>query len=270
MALLIYLKAMSVFFHGVDYYFIGLYGHQREIWAYFYYVMHLAKGALLFGVVILIGTGWTLFKNFLTDRDKKIFMFVIPLQVLDNIALIIVQESEEGASYFSFWSRVFIFVDLVCCAAIILPVVWSIRHLQEASATDGKAAFNLEKLKLFRHFYIIVICYIYLTRILKYLVSFTVPFQYGYIVILVEEFGTWVFFVLTGYMFKPANNNPYLKLSQSDDELEMDEVITESGVTEGVVRIKKPQNRRTKRVDAAEPAEAEPLQSIHETSLEHD
>lgn len=33
----------------------------------------------------------------------------------------------------------------------------SIRHLQEASNTDGKAAINLQKLKLFRHFYIMVI-----------------------------------------------------------------------------------------------------------------
>ena len=33
----------------------------------------------------------------------------------------------------------------------------SIRHLQDASQTDGKAAISLAKLKIFRHFYILVL-----------------------------------------------------------------------------------------------------------------
>ena len=36
--------------------------------------------------------------------------------------------------------------------------------MKDASSTDGKAAVSLEKLKLFRHFYIMVVCYVYFTR----------------------------------------------------------------------------------------------------------
>ncbi len=49
--------------------------------------------------------------------------------------------------------------------------------MQEASSTDGKAAVSLEKLKLFRQFYVMVVCYIYFTRIIVYLLRITVPFQ---------------------------------------------------------------------------------------------
>ncbi len=50
------------------------------------------------------------------------------------------------------------------------------RHLQDSSQTDGKASISLEKLKLFRHFYIMVVCYIYFTRIIVYLLKMTVRF----------------------------------------------------------------------------------------------
>jgi hypothetical protein len=48
------------------------------------------KGALLFITLVLIGTGWAFIKNFLTNKEKKIFLVVIPLQVrqLDCLKLI--------------------------------------------------------------------------------------------------------------------------------------------------------------------------------------
>ena len=56
-------------------------------------------------------------------------------------------------------------VDIICCCAILFPIVWSIKYLREASQTDGKAARSLHKLTLFRQFYVMVVSYIYFTRI---------------------------------------------------------------------------------------------------------
>ena len=36
---------------------------------------------MLFTVIVLVGTGWSLMKPFLSDRDKKILFVVLPLQV---------------------------------------------------------------------------------------------------------------------------------------------------------------------------------------------
>ena len=44
--------------------------------------------------------------------------------------------------------------------------------------TDGKAARNLLKLQLFRQFYVLVVAYIYITRIVVYLLRSTMPYRY--------------------------------------------------------------------------------------------
>ncbi|XP_069783419.1 protein GPR107 isoform X2 [Narcine bancroftii] len=244
MAALAFTKSTSILFHAINYYFISVEGSAIEGWAVMYYITHLLKGALLFITLALIGTGWAFVKYILSDKDKKIFMIVIPLQVLANTAYIIIESTEESTTDYALWKEILFLVDLICCGAILFPVVWSIRHLQEASSTDGKAAINLAKLKLFRHFYVMIVCYIYFTRIIAILLKFTVPFQWQWMYNFLVEVSTLVFFVLTGFKFRPASNNPYLQLPQDEEDLTMDEVLTESGLLASVTKVKKTSNGR--------------------------
>nr|XP_033816210.1 protein GPR107 isoform X2 [Geotrypetes seraphini] len=239
MAALPFTKSLSLVFHAIDYHYISSQGYPMEGWAVVYYIAHLLKGALLFITIALIGTGWAFVKHILSDKDKKIFMIVIPLQVLANVAYIILESTEEGTTEYGLWKEILFLVDLLCCGAILFPVVWSIRHLQEASATDGKAAINLAKLKLFRHYYVMIVCYIYFTRIIAILIKLAVPFQWKWLYQLLTEMATLVFFVLTGYKFRPTSDNPYLQLSQEEDDLEMEAVVTKAGIMENVKKVKK-------------------------------
>lgn len=242
MCILVYLKAASLAFHGINYHFIQIRGEHVTAWAILYYITHLLKGAVLFVTIVLVGTGWNFIKHILSDRDKKLFMIVIPLQVLANVAEIILAESEEGAVEHNAWRDIFIVVELVCCVAIVFPVVWSIRHLQDASTTDGKAAINLRKLKLFQHFYVMVACYIYFTRIVVFILKKTVRFQYSWMDEMFRELATLVFFLMTGYKFRPAAANPYFTPTHFDDV--KPEVLSDIGILEGVTRIPNRGERR--------------------------
>lgn len=47
-----------------------------------------------------------------------------PPQVLANVAYIIIESREEGASDYMLWKEILFLVDLICCGAILFPVVW--------------------------------------------------------------------------------------------------------------------------------------------------
>ncbi|XP_032025331.1 protein GPR108 isoform X1 [Hylobates moloch] len=240
MAALAFTKSISLLFHSINYYFINSQGHPIEGLAVMYYIAHLLKGALLFITIALIGSGWAFIKYVLSDKEKRVFGIVIPMQVLANVAYIVIESREEGASDYVLWKEILFLVDLICCGAILFPVVWSIRHLQDASGTDGKVAVNLAKLKLFRHYYVMVICYVYFTRIIAILLQVAVPFQWQWLYQLLVEGSTLAFFVLTGYKFQPTGNNPYLQLSQEDEEdVQMEQIMTDSGFREGLSKVNK-------------------------------
>ncbi|XP_004633041.1 protein GPR108 isoform X2 [Octodon degus] len=238
MAALAFTKSISLLFHSINYYFINSQGHPIEGLAVMHYITHLLKGALLFITIALIGSGWAFIKYVLSDKEKKIFGIVIPLQVLANVAYIVMESREKGASDYGLWKEILFLVDLICCGAILFPVVWSIRHLQDGSGTDGKVTVNLAKLKLFRHYYVMVICYVYFTRIIAILLRVAVPFQWQWLYQLLVEGSTLAFFVLTGYKFQPTRDNPYLQLPQEDEEdIQIEQVMTDSGFREGLSKV---------------------------------
>lgn len=186
---------------SIRYHFLALTG-SAEGWSVVFYIVTFCKSVLLFTVILLIGTGWSLVKPYLNDREKQIVLVVLILQVtppftppfelvsreiyasflyfslyfplflcvfisdfhvstlsskvLDNIALVVLEEMAPGSVEWYTWRDVLHLVDIACCCAILFPIVWSIRHLRQAAGADGKAEHNLMKLTLFRQFYIMV------------------------------------------------------------------------------------------------------------------
>ncbi|ETE58061.1 hypothetical protein L345_16219, partial [Ophiophagus hannah] len=173
----------------IDYHYISTQGYPIEGWAVVYYITHLLKGALLFITIALIGTGWAFIKHILSDKDKKIFMIVIPswqtwLSSSWNPQKKARRNTGCGERSCSWW---------ISSAA------------GPSCSPLYAAAINLAKLKLFRHYYVMIVCYIYFTRIIAILIKIAVPFQWKWL-----------------YQFRPASDNPYLQLSQEDDSFDME------------------------------------------------
>lgn len=215
MTILILWKFLSLVFYAIEQHFEKVDGVPGG-WEIAYYIFAVLKTIFFFVIITLIGTGWTFFKPFLSDKDKKIIMVVIPLQVLDNIAMVIVGATPQGSVGWFTWKDIFRLVDIICCGAILIPIIWSIKHLREASQIDGKAARNLQKLRLFRQFYLIVVSYIYFTRIIIYLLDATLQYYLVWLGHVFTEIATLSFFVVVGYKFRPVSGNPYFNIEEED------------------------------------------------------
>ncbi|XP_021293674.1 protein GPR107 [Herrania umbratica] len=217
MLAVVILKAFNLVCEAEDKSYIKRTGSAHG-WDVLFYIFSFLKGITLFTLIVLIGTGWSFLKPYLQDKEKKVLMIVIPLQVVANIAQVVIDETGPFGHDWITWKQVFLLVDVVCCCAVLFPIVWSIKNLREAARTDGKAAVNLMKLTLFRQYYIVVICYIYFTRVVVYALETITSYKYLWTSVVAGELATLAFYVFTGYKFKPEAHNPYFVIDDEEEE----------------------------------------------------
>ncbi|THU72985.1 hypothetical protein C4D60_Mb04t18010 [Musa balbisiana] len=210
-------KALYLVFAAEDQHYIRKTGTPHG-WDVPFYLFQFLKGVLLFTVIVLIGTGWSFLKPFLQEREKKVLMIVIPLQIIANIASVVIGETGPFIKDWVTWNQVFLLIDIICCCAVLFPIIWSIRSLRETSKTDGKAAKNLKKLTLFRQFYIIVIGYLYFTRIVVYALKTIASYKYRWVSVAAEETVSLLFYIFMFNMFRPAERNQYFVLDEEEEE----------------------------------------------------
>ncbi|XP_074319009.1 protein CANDIDATE G-PROTEIN COUPLED RECEPTOR 7-like [Silene latifolia] len=211
------LKTLNLFCEAEDKSYIKRTGTAHG-WDVLFYIFSFLKGITLFTLIVLIGTGWSFLKPYLQDKEKRVLMIVIPLQVVSNVAQVVVDETGPYGEDSDIWMEVFLVIDLICCCAVLFPIVWSINNLEDASRTDGKVKVNLLKLKLFRHYYVVVIFYIYFTRVIVYGLETITSYRYQWTSVVAGELGTLVFYVFTGYNFRPKLHNPYFVVDDEEEE----------------------------------------------------
>jgi len=214
MTIVLILKVLSLFFEVFKYVSLKNSG-LADGWSIAYFVFSFLRGMIMFSVIVLIGTGWSYLKPYLTDRDKQIMLVILVVQFMFNIAALVLEETSPGSAGWLTWRDILHLLDMVCCCLILLPIMWSIRHLREAAQVDGKAARNMVRLKRFRTFYLLVVSYVYFTRIIVFLLNATLPFEFTWLGTVISELGTLAFFAVTGWLFRPQPQSPFL--AQEED-----------------------------------------------------
>lgn len=235
MTVLIVLKFFSLFFESIRYYWLQKYG-EALVWSFFYYSVTFVKGIFLFTVILLIGTGWSFVKPFLNAREMKIVLVIFVLQVANNVAIFVLSQETEGESSYKAWTGVLHIVDIICCCAVLIPIVWQVNemeknagitdyegdeiHPSKATQENGTSGAShdednddnkddaLSKLKLFRTFYLIVMGYVYTTRIVIYLFASFLDYRHAWLQEFIIELTTLAFYVMVGILFRPVPASP--------------------------------------------------------------
>jgi len=217
MTVFLVLKTITILTESIDLHFVKTSGSSL-LWNSLYHLMNALRGMMFFLVVIMIGTGWSLLKPALNEREKKFLLLAMSLQLMANVVLAIQDYVTEGSSSFFMWRNIFQLIDLGCCIAVILPIFSHIQHLEKQGNMSGKVQINLAKLRQFRRFYLMILVYVYFTRIIIYLIASSVNFRRVYVRHIFRELAAVIFFCYIGYGFRPAPGSTYLSLPSSDGD----------------------------------------------------
>ncbi|KAK6146959.1 hypothetical protein DH2020_017871 [Rehmannia glutinosa] len=195
MGVLVVMKALNLLCAAEDKHYVKVTGTPHG-WDVLFYIFQFIRVVLLFTVIVLIGTGWSFLKPFLQEKEKKVLMIVIPLQVLANVASIVIGETGPFIKDWVTWNQV-----------------------SEGDVEDRwEGCKESGKVDPFRQFYIVVIGYLYFTRIVVFALRTIAAYKYQWVANAAEEIASLAFYAIIFYMFRPVEKNEYFALDDEEEE----------------------------------------------------
>eukprot|EP01080_Neovahlkampfia_damariscottae_P002848 gene2848-4691_t len=202
MTLLILLKSLTLLFESIRLFFIEKNG-ITYMWSILYYFFSFFKGITLFIVILLLGSGWSFLKPYLNEWEKRILLTVFSLQLISNLSVILIDQIAEGASNWLYYKSILLWIDVICCFLVLPVIAWSIRNLKNSK--DEKSVSVAVRLNQFQQFYLIVIAYLYFTRVAIQFIRDSLPPNIEWMVEILREMASIGLFIFTGFRFKPTS-----------------------------------------------------------------
>ena len=156
--------------------------------------------------------------NVLSDMqewDKSVLMIVIPLQVIENLVLVVIGETGPTGRDWTVWNQNFLLVDVICCCAVFFPIYGPSAACERP---PRQTACNLKKLTLFERFYLVVFGYLYFTRIIVSAFLAVLSYRYKWGVNVGVEAASFAFYLFVFYNFQPMERNQYLYIGEEEEE----------------------------------------------------
>lgn len=220
LALLLALDAAALALGAVQASRLAAHGVRANAWTAAWHVARGAARVLLYVVVVLVGSGWTRARTRLPARTKTVLAAVFVLQALAQTALAV--HGARGAAL-PVTALVLGAADVLCSAAVLLPVAWSVRALRAAAATDGKAAHALRLLHTFRAYYAALVAFLYARTVLLWLLRAAAECAFAWVPAALDALLGLAFLAFLAWRFRPAPDNPYMRLLSEDDDEEEDD-----------------------------------------------
>ncbi|KAJ3433439.1 hypothetical protein M0812_22397 [Anaeramoeba flamelloides] len=222
LSILLIAKLLAMSSRSFEYYSIKNTGVPKG-WNIPSYIFSFCRGVLFFATILFFGSGYSSIKSYMSPREKKLLMLVLPVQAMTNIAMIVIEEASPATKdYFTLWDLLKCF-DIVCFCLVLFPIAWTINELKAGVNLDNTKTRTIEKFRIFRLFYTITVIYIYITRIVVVIFTRFLTYHFLWVSIFIQELSSLIFIAFVAIQFRPYPNNTYVNVYQKDDS-ESDEM----------------------------------------------
>ncbi|CAA0833134.1 Unknown protein [Striga hermonthica] len=175
-------------------------------------------------VVVLIGSGWSIYRPVLQDFHKRIVSIAVSLQISSSVCFVLMRGVGPSSGSYKNWVVTYYVLDFLCCVAMVLPVLGgdsAEKHVvgPGRSKTEGKEAKALMHERVFGNFELALYGYVGSTRIGIFVMRCFGGHGIWYATIVLEMTVELAFYLVVYYMFWPNERYDYVAPDSRDDEI---------------------------------------------------
>ncbi|KAL8532747.1 hypothetical protein ACS0TY_009089 [Phlomoides rotata] len=217
MGLLLFLRFVELLCDAYVHRSIRLTGSPHG-WNMVWLSVYLARTMLFVVVIMLIRSGWSLFRQGLQKIEKYAITTTVLLQVIAGVCFVLIQVFGPSNRSYKYWTVTYYAFDFLCCAFMLLPVCKSIDNLGISSKAGGKEAKRLVHQRVYENLAIVIYVYLGFTRLGMFVLRAITSYNFWCLSIALEMTMEFIFYVVVYAMFWPNARYDYVVLDDGDED----------------------------------------------------